>query len=166
MFREMRRKKQQLSRQEAEEILTNGTSGVLAVAGDGGYPYAVPLSYVYQDGVLWFHGALSGHKLDAIRQNSKASFCVIGQDQVVPEKLTTRYRSVIAFGQVRVLEDEGEIRRAAQILGEKYNPGQPEAVRQEIDREFSVLCMFQMDIEHMTGKEGLELLKERQKEGT
>ena len=68
MFRAMRRKRQQLSRAEAEAILERGTSGVLAVAGDDGYPYAVPLSYVYQDGKLWFHCANSGHKLDAVRR--------------------------------------------------------------------------------------------------
>ena len=85
MFRAMRRKRQQLSREEAEAILERGTSGVLAVAGDNGYPYAVPLSYVYQDGKLWFHCAKSGHKLDAVRREEKASFCVIDQDLVVPE---------------------------------------------------------------------------------
>lgn len=50
MFREMRRAKQQLSRVETESILKNGTSGVLALSGDEGYPYAVPLSYVYSEG--------------------------------------------------------------------------------------------------------------------
>ena len=68
MFREMRRNKQQLSRAECEEILRRAASGVLAVSGDGGYPYAVPLSYVYEDGKLWFHCALSGHKLDFPRE--------------------------------------------------------------------------------------------------
>ena len=85
MFREMRRKKQRLSAEACEAILAEGTSGVLAVDGDGGYPYAVPLSYVYQDGKLFFHCAKSGHKLDAVRRNPRASFCVIGQDRVVPE---------------------------------------------------------------------------------
>ena len=165
MFREMRRKKQQLTQQETVEILRRGTSGVLALTGDGGYPYAVPLSYVYDEGKIWFHGATSGHKLDAVRQNDKASFCVIDRDQVLPEKLTTCYRSVVAFGRIRVLEDEGEIRRSAQILGDKYDPGQAEAVSREIDREMPRLCMFQLDVEHMTGKEGIELTRARAQEG-
>ena len=84
MFPEMRRKRQQLSREEAEAVLTRGTSGVLAVAGADGYPYAVPLSYVYQNGKLWFHCAKSGHKLDAIRREDKASFCVI--DHLFPQR--------------------------------------------------------------------------------
>lgn len=165
MFREMRRSKQQLSHQETVEILRQGTSGVLALAGEDGYPYAVPLSYVYDSGKIWFHGAVAGHKLDAIRQHDKASFCVIGQDQVLPEKLTTCYRSVIAFGRVRVLEDKEEIRNAAQVLGDKYNPGQAEEVSREIGRDMPRLRMFQLDIEHMTGKEGIELTRARKQEG-
>ena len=105
MFREMRRKKQALPPEECAEILRRGTSGVLAVLGDGGYPYAVPLSYVYDGEKIFFHCAKSGHKLDAIRQNSKVSFCVIDQDQIVPEEYTTYFRSVIVFGTARILNE-------------------------------------------------------------
>ena len=108
MFREMRRKRQMLSEDDCKIILREGTSGVLALSGDDGYPYAVPLSYVYDGEKIFFHCAKSGHKLDAIRRNPKASFCVIGQDKVVPEEYTTDYRSVIAFGTVRILEDDRE----------------------------------------------------------
>lgn len=79
MFRQMRRKRQELPREECLEILREGTSGVLALLGDGGYPYAVPLSYVYDGGKIYFHSARAGHKLDALRGCDRASFCVIGQ---------------------------------------------------------------------------------------
>ena len=95
MFRELRRKKQVLSEEESAKILKNGTSGVLALAGDNDYPYAVPISYVYDGEKLYFHCAGSGHKLDAIKRNPKASFCVIDQDLVVPEEYTSYFRSVI-----------------------------------------------------------------------
>ena len=97
-FRPMRRNRQQLSEEESIEILQKATSGVLALLGDNGYPYAVPISYVYADGKIYFHSALSGHKVDAIRSCDKASFCVIEQDDVQPKKYTTFFRSVIAFG--------------------------------------------------------------------
>ena len=103
MLPEMRRKTQQLPRDEAEEILRAGSSGVLALAGNEGYPYALPISYVYHEGRLYFHCAPTGHKLDAVARCPKASFCVIAQDEVVPELYTTRYRSVIAFGTIRRL---------------------------------------------------------------
>lgn len=163
MFRAMRRKRQQLSRAEAEAILERGTSGVLAVAGDDGYPYTVPLSYVYQDGKLWFHSAKSGHKLDAVRREEKASFCVIDQDQVVPEEYTSYFRSVIAFGTVRVLEGEGERRSAIEKLALKYAPEDSAGRRREaIDREWAPLCMLEMTVEHLTGKEAIELVRARE----
>ena len=106
MFREMRRKKQALSMEDAEDILYRGTSGVLAVSGDDDYPYAVPLSYVYDGKKLYFHSARNGHKLDAISRNARVSFCVIDQDQIIPEEYTTYFRSVIVFGTIHIMEDE------------------------------------------------------------
>ncbi|MFR1110032.1 MAG: pyridoxamine 5'-phosphate oxidase family protein, partial [Anaerotruncus colihominis] len=130
MFREMRRKKQELSRMESVALLERATSGVLAVLGDGDYPYAVPLSFVYYDEKLYFHCAVTGHKLDAVKRHPKASFCVIGQDHVLPEKYTTCFRSAIAFGRVRVLEDPAEKLHALELLAAKYSPGQAEGRRQ------------------------------------
>ena len=118
-FRKMRRERQELAREACEEILSRNTAGVL---GDGGYPYAVPLSYIYQDSALYFHCAKEGHKLEALQNCPKASFCVVDQDEIVPEKYTTYFRSVIAFGQASLLEDAGEVRSALQALGIKYAP--------------------------------------------
>ncbi len=160
MFRQMRRKGQELTLEECTTVLERGTSGVLAVLGDGGYPYAVPLSYAYEDGRLWFHCALDGHKLDAIRREEKASFCIIDQDQVVPEEYTTYFRSVIAFGRVRILEG-GEKRAALEVLAAKYSPTQVEGRREEIERFFTHLCMLELVIEHMTGKAAKELMSGR-----
>lgn len=160
---DMRRKRQELSREETEAILKRGTSGVLALAEEGGFPYAVPLSYVYSGGKLYFHCAKSGRKLDLICQNPRASFCVIDQDQIVPEKFTTYFRSAIVFGALRVMEDGPEKREAIDKLTVKYAPDSSAAGRQEeIDREWSALCMLEMEISHMTGKEAIELVRARQ----
>ena len=163
MFRAMRRKRQALSPEACAAILARGTSGVLALSGDDGYPYAVPLSYVYDGGAIYFHCAREGHKLDAIRRNPKASFCVIDQDQVVPEEYTSYFRSVIAFGTVRVLEGEGERRSAIEKLALKYAPEDSAGRRREaIDREWAPLCMLEMTVEHLTGKEAIELVRARE----
>lgn len=158
MFREMRRTRQKLSQEEAEAILQRGTSGVLALSGDDGYPYAVPISYVYAEGKIFFHCAAAGHKIDAIRHSGKASFCVIDQDLVVPEKYTTYFRSAIAFGQIRILEDAQEKRAAMETLAVKYTPGDAEGRKKKIDLLFNVLCMLELTIEHLSGKESLELV--------
>lgn len=156
----MRRKRQQLSEEQSRNILQKATAGTLALLGDNGYPYAVPISYVYADGALFFHSALSGHKVDAIRQCSKASFCVIESDDVQPEQYTTFFRSVIAFGRIHIIEDDAEKLRAARRLGDRYNPGQEEALRQELAKGLSRMLMIRMDIEHLTGKEAIELVRQ------
>lgn len=159
MFRALRRKRQELSPQECEAVLLRGTSGVLALAGDGGYPYAVPLSYLYDGGKFYFHCAKAGHKLDAIRREPRASFCVIDQDLVVPAEYTSYFRSVIAFGTIRVLEDPAEMRAAVEKLALRYAPEDSEENRQRaIDREWGALCMLEMTVEHMTGKQAIELV--------
>jgi len=161
MFREMRRKKQVLSRENSIAILNRGTSGVLAVYGDDGYPYAVPLSYVYHDSKLYFHCAKTGHKLDAIVRNNKVSFCVIDTDQVVPQEYTTYFRSVIIFGRARILNDEGEKRAALETLAAKYSPDEEQGRLQEIDKLFNQTCLVEIEIDHMTGKESIELVKKK-----
>lgn len=161
-FREMRCFRQQLSPEECRAILSRGTSGVLAVTGDGGWPYAVPLSYVYRDGKLFFHCATSGHKLDALERDGRASFCIIDQDQVVPAEFTTYYRSVIVFGPVRILRDREGIEAAARELGWKYCPQEtPEALEKEIAGSLGRMCILEMTVEHMTGKEAKELMMGR-----
>lgn len=163
MFREMRRKRQSLTLQECTAVLQKGTSGVLALSGDNDYPYAVPISYLYEDGRLYFHCARSGHKLDAIRRNPKASFCVIDQDQVVPREYTTYFRSVIAFGTIHILEKDEEKRAAIEKLALRYAPDDSAYSRSQIiEKEWTPLCMLEMTIEHLTGKEAIELVRKKQ----
>jgi nitroimidazol reductase NimA-like FMN-containing flavoprotein (pyridoxamine 5'-phosphate oxidase superfamily) len=161
IFREMRRKRQQLSEKESVAILQRATAGTLALLGDNDYPYAVPISYVYHEGKLFFHSALAGHKVDAISKCDKASFCVIEQDDVQPERYTTFYRSVIAFGRIRIIEDEQEKLQIARLLGNRYNPNQDEALQKEIESSLSRMLAIRFDIEHLTGKEAVEFLKQR-----
>ena len=158
MFREMRRNKQALTAEEVTEILKRNTSGVLAVNGDGGYPYAVPLSYVYLDSKLYFHCAGTGHKLDSILRDDKVSFCVIDQDQVVGEEYTTYFRSVVAFGRARVLEGAEKLRPLVELC-EKYYPGHLEQTRQKAEHALKNVSIVEVTIEHMTGKTAMELVK-------
>lgn len=158
MFRDMRRNKQQLSLEETVEIFERGTSGTLALLGDEDYPYAVPMSYVYSDGKIYFHSAVSGHKIDAIKKNEKASFCVIDADDVKSEEYTTYFRSAIAFGRIKIVEDDEMKRSAIQTLTEKYASTSEEGIQEEISRGYHRLVMIELAIEHMTGKAAKELV--------
>ena len=158
-FRPMRRQRQQLSMEESISILQRATSGTLALLGDNDYPYAVPLSFVYHDGSLYFHSAVTGHKVDAIRRHDKASFCVIDKDEVHGERYTTFFRSVIAFGHVCIIEDADEKIATARLLGNRYNPNQDEALEKELENALHRMVMLRMKIEHLTGKEAIELAR-------
>lgn len=162
-FRPMRRKRQQLSQEACVEILNRATSGTLALLGDGGYPYSLPISYVYHDGRLFFHSALKGHKIDAVRQCDKASFSVIDKDDVKPKEYTTYFRSVICFGRIHIIEDDKEKMQAARMLGNRYNPNDDESLQRELAKAYKAMCMIELDIEHMTGKEAIELAKTQQR---
>lgn len=159
MFREMRRKRQQLSTEECIAILEKMTSGVLALNEEGGYPYAVPLSYVYSDNKIYFHSAIKGHKIELLEKNENVSFCVIFQDHIVPEEFTTYFQSVIVFGKARILSDEKEKMSALWKLGEKYSSGNAEALSAEISKGKNHLLIIEIAIEHMTGKESIELVR-------
>lgn len=157
----MRRHRQQLSQEESISIIERATSGTLALLGDDDYPYAVPISFVYHDGCLYFHSAVEGHKIDAIRRHDKASFCVIDQDDVHGEQYTTFFRSVIAFGHISIIEDEDEKIAAARMLGNRYNPNHDEALKKEMEKGLHRMVMLRMNIEHLTGKEAIELAKKK-----
>lgn len=162
MFREMRRIKQKLPKAECEEVLKRGSSGVLALCGDGGYPYAVPLNYVYCGDRILFHCAKSGHKIDALKSNSKASFCVVDADEVIPSEYLTLYRSVIVFGKIHIIEDVSEKRTAIERFARRFSPLESEEDRAaEIDRSWSGLCMLELEIEHISGKEARDLAEKR-----
>ena len=161
MFRKMRRHTQQLSEEETLQLVERNTAGVLALQGDDDYPYAVPLSYAYEGGHFYFHSAVTGHKIDAIARSPKCTFTIIDTDDVIPEAFTTAFRSVIAFGQVRVVEQEAEKVRGLQALGSKYSADYKNKEEAEISGSLGRVAVLDMQVEHMTGKEGIELTRAR-----
>ncbi|MCE5196542.1 MAG: pyridoxamine 5'-phosphate oxidase family protein [Negativicutes bacterium] len=158
MFRAMRREKQLLSLQDTAAVMNRCTNGVLACLGDDDYPYAVPLSYVYDHEKIYFHSAKAGHKIDAILRNPKVSFAVIDEDKIISGKYTTYFRSVIAFGRARIAEG-AEQRQAFLAFVEKYAGDQPEAARQREVDGCSQSYLIAIDIEQITGKEAIEFVK-------
>lgn len=152
MFRELRRKAQQLPLEETLRVLENGRTGVLAVNGDEGYPYAVPLNYVWDGQALYFHSACEGHKTDALNKDNRVSFCVVERDTIVPWLFATDYRSAILFGRAQVVQEDEERRYALERLNQKYAPDLPEEGQREIAEAFSRVCIIKLVPEHLSGK--------------
>ena len=151
MFREMRRSNQQLSYGECERILKQGKTGVLAVLGDGGYPYAVPLNYYYSDGKIYFHCAKnSGHKQDNILFSDKVCFTVVTDSEVLAEKLDTKYKSVVVFGTAKKSDANRE--HAFKQLLKKYAPEFSEFDNKEHKSECKAADIYEINILKLSGK--------------
>lgn len=159
MFRPLRRTKQEISAAEVQRVMDVCPSGTLAVIGDDGYPYQVPLNYVYMNGTIYMHGAKEGHKIDAVMASDKATFCVIEKDDVLSEAYTTLYRSVVAFGRPRIVESEEEAYDAMMAFCLKFNPS-VEGAKATIADEMPATAVIAVDVEHITGKQSMRLFEE------
>ena len=153
MFREMNRKKQQLSYEECIEILKAEPRGVLSLIGDDGYPYGLPIDHWYcpEDGKLYFHCGKHGHKIDAIRRCHKASFCVMDQGYRKEGDWALNIKSVIVFGRITILEDQQKAIDITRQLSFKYT-SDAEFIEREIRQSGANVLCFALTPEHMTGK--------------
>lgn len=162
MFPKMRRIKQQLDNSEVLDILKSNTTCTLALIGENGYPYSLPISYCYDEGNIYFHCAKVGHKIDCIKNCDSISLSVIEHDEIIEEKFTDKYKSVVVFGKVEIIDDEKEIRRLCRKMCAALCPNVSDGTEKEIEQFIEQTAVVKITIEHMTGKEGLEFLKERE----
>ena len=162
MFPKMRRIKQQLDNSEVLDILKSNTTCTLALIGENGYPYSLPISYCYDEGNIYFHCAKVGHKIDCIKNCDSISLSVIEHDEIIEEKFTDKYKSVVVFGKVEIIDDEKEIRRLCRKMCAALCPNVSDGIEKEIEQFIEQTAVVKITIEDMTGKEGLEVLKERE----
>lgn len=149
----MRRFKQEISKEECIDILINEKRGVLSVIGDDGYPYGIPLNHYYDknENCIYFHGAKEGHKIDAIKNNNKVSYCVFEKGIKRENHWSYDVRSVIVFGKARFIEDIDECIKISSALWWKFGTDKNE-LEEEIKRSASRVLCIKVEIEHMTGK--------------
>lgn len=151
MFQEMRRKDREVSREESEQVLMEGEYGVLSSIGENGYPYGVPVNYVYYNGRIYFHCAREGNKLRNIKNNSKVSFLVVTNAVVVPDQFSTNYKSVIAFGRAREIEDQLKDEVLLRFIY-KYTGDHIDAGQKYIESDKHKTKVIEIEIDHLTGK--------------
>lgn len=151
MFREIRRKEREIPKNKALEILLNGEYGVLSTIGEDNYPYGIPLNYVLYDNKVYFHCAIEGYKLNNIKYNNRVSFCVVGRTEVLSNKFSTDYESVILFGKCsEVYNEEKEL--GLYKLIEKYSKEFKKEGLNYIKNAINKTKVFKIEIEHITGK--------------
>jgi nitroimidazol reductase NimA-like FMN-containing flavoprotein (pyridoxamine 5'-phosphate oxidase superfamily) len=151
MFREMRRKDRQLNSERLEEIIVNGEYCTLGTIDKSGYPYTIPVSYVYSDGKIYFHCAYDGQKIDNIKENDKVSINIVGNTKILPGKFSTVYESAVIFGRASIIEGDEKTEALNRFIS-KYSPGFKEEGESYIRNAKDHTCIVRIDIEHMTGK--------------
>ena len=157
MFRKLQRKNQELNIEECKRILKDTKRGVLSVIGDEGYPYGMPLNhyYVEEEGIIYFHGGKRGHKMDALKENPKVSFCVYDEGRKEEDEWFLRFKSVIVFGKMEILEEEEKIKDIARRLSYKFTSDET-YIEEEIRKDTFRTALLALHIEYMCGKEGKE----------
>lgn len=151
MFPELQKKERALSQGEVIQILSQTNDGTLALIGDNGYPYSVPMSFAFYDGKIYMHGLSKGYKMDLLKKNERVSFSVIGESKVIPEKTSVKFKSVIVFGRARVLS-ENEKGPAMALIAKKYSGDFPEVIEKTTKAFWDLFSAIEIKIDHMTGK--------------
>ena len=153
MFRTMRRFKQQITEEECIRILMTEKRGVLSMIGEDGYPYGIPLNHWYnpEDGKLYFHGAKTGHKIDAIKANDKVSYCVYDAGYRKEGEWALNVNSVVIFGHIRLVTDEDKARVIGENLCRKFTSDET-FIQYELQNALPRVQCLELTIDHMTGK--------------
>lgn len=147
----MRRSDRELTETESRLILANGEYGILSTIGEDGYPYGIPVNYVYMGDEIYFHCASGvGHKLENINYSAQICFTVVGKADVIPKEFSTRYESVIVFGLASEVTDKKKLILEAII--QKYAPDYKEAGLKYINQSIGKTAIYKIKIEHITGK--------------
>ena len=150
-MRKMRRKDKEIGTDAAIKLLAECEYGVLSTVGNDGQPYGIPLNYAYKDNCIYFHCALTGHKIDNIDKNPKVSFCAVGDTKILPSEFSTDYISAVAFGVASEIQGT-ERYNALILLLEKYSPDFMEDGRKYIEKLDKVTKVIKIEIEHISGK--------------
>lgn len=153
MFRELTRKNKKLSAEECIHVLKTEKRGVLSVNGDNGYPYGAPMNHWYnpEDGKIYFHCGKTGHRLDSLKKDSKASFCVYDNGYCKPDEWALNVKSVIVFGKIRLVDDIETIVDITTKLSRKFTDDEA-YIKKEIESFAHITMLLELTAEHICGK--------------
>ncbi len=151
-MRELRRKGERATQEEARRIVEESGYGFLATVGNDGLPYGVPVSHVLHGQSVYFHCAVEGRKLDNIRENPAVCLTCISRAEPLPEQYNVRYACAVVEGRAALVEDEAEVMEALRLIGRHYTPHDDEALDAYIRNNLHRTRVCRIDIETMTGK--------------
>lgn len=154
MFRPIRRSKRAIGDEAAKALLNESKRGVLAVNGDDGYPYAIPINYLYDEtaGRIYFHGAKDGHKVDSLKKCNKVCFTVFGNETIKDLEWAPYWQSTVVFGRCRLLETNEKTIEILRRIARRYYPDEA-TIDEAISSDIRAVQMYEITIEHMSGKQ-------------
>ena len=153
MFRELTRKNKQISNDRCIEILKTETRGVLSVNAENGYPYGMPMNHYYceENNKIYFHCGKTGHRIDCLKGNNKASFCVYTKGYQENNDWAFYVESVIVFGDIKIIENEEIIKNITTELSHKFTNDE-EYINNEIKNYLSETILLELTPLHICGK--------------
>lgn len=152
MFRDLQRKNKELSFEECKRILKEEKRGVLSVLGDEGYPYGMPMNHYYaEDGSIYFHCGRNGHRLDALKNCSKVSFCVYDKGSKAKDEWALTIKSVIVFGRIEIIDDSDTVTEISEKLCRKFTDDEA-YIKNEIELYARETLILKLIPEHICGK--------------
>ena len=156
-FRAMRNGENAMNDETAMLLLKNEKRASLAVNGDNGYPYVIPINFYYDEGSgrIYFHGSKKGHKADSIRNNDKVCFTVSGSDEKLEGEWAPMVCSIVVFGRCKLMETNASSAEILRKLAQRYYPDMDE-MENTLQRNISNAQIFEINIEHITGKKTIE----------
>lgn len=152
MYPQMRRSKNEMSKESVLELLCKGEYGTLALISPENFPYSLPISYVFDGTAIYLHGAKEGFKIKSLLSNPKVSFSVVGRTKISPETFTTKYESLVVFGKAHLIEEGPEKQEALMHFIKKYAPSFLAEGQAYISRSGNATCIIKIEIEHVSGK--------------
>lgn len=153
MFRELVRKKKQISMEECIRILKSEPRGVLSVLGDDDYPYGMPMNHFYnkEDGKIYFHCGKMGHRLDALKKHNKVSFCVYDEGYRKDGEWALNIKSVIVFGRMKGVDDLDRVIHISEKLSRKFTEDEA-YIKEEIEKYAKQTLLLELTPEYICGK--------------
>ena len=153
-FRELARIKQRLTDEQCAEVLESELRGVLAVNGDDGYPYCLPINFYYnpEDGRVYSHSSKKGYKNDCIARDGRACFTVMRDAGPIPGSDWARLvDSVIIYGRMELVEHGEFHEEMTRRLSYRFTDDS-DYIEGEIAKLAKATAVFALVPEHVRGK--------------
>ena len=151
----MIRKERERPTDFAWKVLAEAPYAVLSFSSGEGEAYGIPVSPVADPeyGVIYFHCAKTGKKMDFLKKNPHVCLTAVSQARSVPREFEMSFRSAVFTGTAEIVTDEGEKVKAMLLLCTHYDPNGMDRFDSVMDREFPAVCVVKITPQEITAKE-------------